>query len=44
VTPSELATAAAVEYVWLPYRFVDGKIVDDWGVPVACSPTDNPWI
>jgi ketosteroid isomerase-like protein len=25
------------------YRFVDGKIVDDWGIQVACSPTDNPW-
>ena len=25
------------------YRFVDGKIVDDWGIQVACSPTHNPW-
>jgi hypothetical protein len=25
------------------YRFVDGKIVEDWGIQVACSPTDNPW-
>jgi ketosteroid isomerase-like protein len=25
------------------YRFVDGKIVDDWGIQVACSPADNPW-
>jgi predicted ester cyclase len=25
------------------YRFVDGKIVDDWGIQVACSPSDNPW-
>ena len=25
------------------YRLVDGKIVDDWGIQVACSPTDNPW-
>ena len=24
------------------YRFVDGKIVDDWGIQVTC-PTDNPW-
>jgi ketosteroid isomerase-like protein len=24
------------------YRFVDGKIVDDWGIQVACSPSDNP--
>jgi ketosteroid isomerase-like protein len=25
------------------YRFVDGKIVDDWGIQVACSPADSPW-
>lgn len=25
------------------YRFADGKIVDDWGIQVACSPSDNPW-
>jgi ketosteroid isomerase-like protein len=25
------------------YRLVDGKIVDDWGIQVACSPSDNPW-
>jgi predicted ester cyclase len=25
------------------HRFVDGKIVDDWGIQVACSPTDNAW-
>jgi ketosteroid isomerase-like protein len=25
------------------YRFVDGKIVDDWGIQAACSPSDNPW-
>ena len=25
------------------YRFVDGKIVDDWGIQVACSPAANPW-
>jgi ketosteroid isomerase-like protein len=25
------------------YRFVDGKIVDDWGIQVACSPSDKPW-
>ncbi|MGA8641764.1 ester cyclase [Candidatus Binatus sp.] len=24
------------------YRFVDGKIVDDWGIQVSC-PTDTPW-
>jgi predicted ester cyclase len=24
------------------YRFVDGKIVDDWGVQVSCE-TDYPW-
>jgi hypothetical protein len=24
------------------YRFVDGKIVDDWGIQVTC-PTDTPW-
>ena len=24
------------------YRFVDGKIVDDWGIQLTC-PTDNPW-
>lgn len=24
------------------YRFVDGKIVDDWGIQLAC-PGDNPW-
>ncbi len=24
------------------YRFVDGKIVDDWGIQLAC-PTDTPW-
>jgi hypothetical protein len=24
------------------YRFVDGKIVDDWGIQVSC-PTDAPW-
>ena len=26
------------------YRFVDGKIVDDWGIQVACpSHSDLPW-
>jgi hypothetical protein len=25
------------------YRFVDGKIVDDWGIQAACSATDHPW-
>lgn len=26
------------------YRFVDGKIVDDWGIQVACpSEADAPW-
>jgi len=26
------------------YRFVNGKIVDDWGIQVACpTPTDLPW-
>ena len=25
------------------YRFVDGKIVDDWGIQVTC-PTDSPWV
>ncbi|HXN85686.1 MAG TPA: ester cyclase, partial [Candidatus Binataceae bacterium] len=24
------------------YRFVDGKIVDDWGIQVSC-PTPTPW-
>jgi ketosteroid isomerase-like protein len=24
------------------YRMVDGKIVDDWGIQLAC-PTDTPW-
>jgi predicted ester cyclase len=24
------------------YRFVDGKIVDDWGIQLTC-PTDSPW-
>ena len=24
------------------YRFVDGKIVDDWGIQLTC-PTDTPW-
>jgi predicted SnoaL-like aldol condensation-catalyzing enzyme len=24
------------------YRFVDGKIVDDWGIQLTC-PTDAPW-
>jgi len=24
------------------YRFVDGKIVDDWGIQISC-PTDTPW-
>ena len=24
------------------YRFVNGKIVDDWGIQVSC-PTDTPW-
>ena len=24
------------------YRFVDGKIVDDWGIQISC-PTDDPW-
>ena len=24
------------------YRFVDGKIEDDWGIQVSC-PTDTPW-
>jgi ketosteroid isomerase-like protein len=24
------------------YRLVDGKIVDDWGIQLACS-TDTPW-
>jgi hypothetical protein len=24
------------------YRFVDGKIIDDWGIQLAC-PTDTPW-
>jgi predicted ester cyclase len=24
------------------YRFVDGKIVDDWGIQVSCE-TDDPW-
>jgi ketosteroid isomerase-like protein len=24
------------------YRFVDGKIVDDWGIQLSC-PTDTPW-
>jgi len=23
------------------YRFVDGKIVDDWGIQVACSPSES---
>ena len=26
------------------YRFVDGKIVDDWGIQVSCpADTDMPW-
>ena len=24
------------------YRFLNGKIVDDWGIQVSC-PTDRPW-
>jgi predicted ester cyclase len=24
------------------YRFVDRKIVDDWGIQISC-PTDDPW-
>jgi hypothetical protein len=24
------------------YRFVEGKIVDDWGIQISC-PTDTPW-
>jgi len=24
------------------YRFVNGKIVDDWGIQVSCA-TDSPW-
>ena len=24
------------------YRFVDGKIVDDWGIQLTC-PTEEPW-
>jgi hypothetical protein len=25
------------------YRFVDGIIVDDWGIQLFSPPTDNPW-
>jgi hypothetical protein len=24
-------------------RFLDGKIIDDWGIQVAYSPADGPW-
>ena len=25
------------------YRFVDAKIVDDWGIQVSCPPGTTPW-
>ena len=37
-TPGERFAMGAVAI----YRFVDGKIVDDWGIQISC-PTDTPW-
>ena len=25
------------------YRFVDEKIIDDWGIQFFSPPTDDPW-
>jgi predicted ester cyclase len=38
--PGELFAMGAVAI----YRFLDGKIVDDWGIQVSCpTETDDPW-